>query len=874
VKGTLEWNFAGRLVQRLGPGSCLIDAAARRTICSEDLPRLISAYGAAFLSAGLRKGDRVLIGCSLTPASALVYLGAMYAGLVAVPVEDREIRESARTLLEVTGARAVWTETVVRAGETDRGKTDEGSVRWLQGELAAEPSAMMSPADCVASDLAALMATSGSTGAPRFVMVSHGNLIANTEAIIRSQGLASDDRAMLVLPLSYCFGASVLHTHLYQGGGVVFDRRFMFPDKVLHAISEFACTTFAGVPTAYNILLRRSDIRRIALPGLRRFLQAGGALAPRRIAELRAAAPSTAFYVMYGQTEASARISCMAPERWEEKPGSVGRPLDNLTVAIVDEGGNDLSAGQLGELRVKGPSVCSGYWNDAEQTRRVYSGGWLRTGDLARQDEEGYLWIEGRKGAFLKMRGIRVSLAEVEARVTAIPGVYECAARGVDHPEAGEALVLFVVRDEEAMIPEEEIRRHLPAHWALDSIRMVSELPKTSAGKIAHASLPSKTGTCMQPLEDKIEQLLSAPLYTQSPEEREASLLEIFKEELDYACERHPGYRNYVQQWPTDYRTAGKVRDLPFLPVAMLKANPPLSLVGADEIKRTLTSSATTSQLPSRVVLDSKTARRTTKGIVAIVRDFIGPARRPYLVVDTPDFMGGTTLGARGAAIQGLQPFARQTTYCLNANAHGELVLDRDRLREFAENAKKNRQDAEVLVYGFTSVLWSELVKPLLAEKVCLNLPGARLLHSGGWKRLQDQAVEKSKFNERLAQVFGCSQDRVIDFYGLVEAVGVIYPDCPEGNKHAPAFGDVIVRNPLTLEPVAAGEHGIVQVCNALPTSFPGNLLLTDDMAQVIAYDGCPCGRRGISFRFAGRIPEREPRGCGNIQSQRSATMN
>jgi hypothetical protein len=287
-----------------------------------------------------------------------------------------------------------------------------------------------------------------------------------------------------------------------------------------------------------------------------------------------------------------------------------------------------------------------------------------------------------------------------------------------------------------------------------------------------------------------------------------------------------------------------------------------------------LTSSATTSQLPSRVVLDSKTARRTTKGIVAIVRDFIGPARRPYLVVDTPDFMGGSTLGARGAAIQGLQPFASQTTYCLKANAHGELVLDRDRLREFAENAKKNRQDAEVLVYGFTSILWSELVKPLLAEKVCLNLPGARLLHSGGWKRLQDQAVEKSKFNEQLAQVFGCSQDRVIDFYGLVEAVGVIYPDCPEGNKHAPTFGDVIVRNPLTLEPVAAGERGIVQVCNALPTSFPGNLLLTDDMAQVIAYDGCPCGRRGISFCFAGRIPEREPRGCGNIQSQRSTTMN
>ena len=853
-------------MERLGPGSCLIDAATRQTICSEDLPRLIAAYGAAFLSAGLRKGDRVLIGCCLTPSTALAYLGAMYVGLVAVPVEDREVRESGTNLLEVTGAKAVWTETAVRAGG------DTGRVVWLQGESAQELRPVMPPADCVAADPAALMATSGSTGVSRFVMVSHGNLIANTEAIIRSQGLDSDDRAMLVLPLSYCFGASVLHTHLYQGGGVVFDRRFMFPDKVLHAINEFGCTTFAGVPTVYNVLLRRSNIRRIAMPGLRRFLQAGGALASQRISEMRAAFPSTRFYVMYGQTEATARISCMEPERWEEKPGSVGRPLDNLTVSIVDEDGNDLPAGQIGELRVKGPSVCPGYWDDPEETRRVHSDGWLRTGDLARQDDEGYLWIEGRKSAFVKMRGIRVSFAEVEERVAAVPGVYECAARGVEDPEAGEALVLFVVPDEGAAIPEEEIRRHLPVHWAVDSIRMVSELPRTSAGKIAFSSLAGKANTCVQPLEDKIERLLSTSLYSVPPEGRQASLLEILREELDNACERHSGYKNYVQQWPTDYRTAGKVADLPFLPVAMLKANPPLSLVAIDEIKKTLTSSATTSQLPSRVVLDSKTARRTSKGIVAIVRDFIGPARRPYLVVDTPDFMGGSTLGARGAAIQGLQPFASETTYCLSPDGHGELLLDREKLKEFADRfaTNKDQQAAEVLVYGFTFILWNHLVKPLLAENICLNLQKAWILHSGGWKRLQDQAVEKSRFNEQLSQVFGCTVDRVIDFYGMVEGVGVIYPDCREGNKHAPAFGDVIVRNSLTLEPVAAGERGIVQVCNALPTSFPGHLLLTDDMAEVIAYDGCPCGRRGISFRFAGRIPEAELRGCGNIQSKRS----
>jgi Acyl-protein synthetase, LuxE len=372
----------------------------------------------------------------------------------------------------------------------------------------------------------------------------------------------------------------------------------------------------------------------------------------------------------------------------------------------------------------------------------------------------------------------------------------------------------------------------------------------------------------MEQLSEKIDRLLSIPPYSQAPQEREAGLLELLKEELEHGCERHSGYENYLRNWPVDYRSAERVADLPFLPVGILKADPPLSFVGPDEIKRTLTSSATTSQLPSRVVLDVATSRRMTKGVVTIVRDFIGTSRRPYLVVDTADYMKrADALGARGAAIQGLHPFASQTTHCLSANEQGDLTLDLQKLKEFAEN---HRHD-EVLVYGFTYILWNHLVKPLRAEGICLNLPKVRILHSGGWKKLQDQAVEKGVFNEQLARVFGCTPDCVVDFYGMVESVGIIFPDCGEGNKHGPAFGDVIVRDPLTLEPVAVGEHGIVQVCSVLPTSFPGNLLLTEDLAQVIAYDGCACGRRGISFRFAGRVPKSELRGCGNLDIKRSA---
>jgi acyl-coenzyme A synthetase/AMP-(fatty) acid ligase len=263
----------------------------------------------------------------------------------------------------------------------------------------------------------------------------------------------------------------------------------MFPDQVLRAMGQYGCTTFAGVPTAYQVLLRRSNLRGMALPALRRFLQAGGRLAPEKIREMRQAMPGAKFYVMYGQTEATARITCLEPERWEEKAGSVGRPLDNLTVRIADEQGKPLPAGQTGQLWVKGPSITAGYWNNPVETERVWRDGWLGTGDLAREDEEGYLWIEGRQGTFLKMRGQRVSFAEAEEAVAAIPGVYECAVGAVEHAEAGEALELFVVPEAGARLRLEEVRRQLPAHWAVERLHLVAELPKTSAGKLARGAL-------------------------------------------------------------------------------------------------------------------------------------------------------------------------------------------------------------------------------------------------------------------------------------------------------------------------------------------------------------------------------------------------
>jgi hypothetical protein len=370
----------------------------------------------------------------------------------------------------------------------------------------------------------------------------------------------------------------------------------------------------------------------------------------------------------------------------------------------------------------------------------------------------------------------------------------------------------------------------------------------------------------MAALEDQIARLLSGAPYCMAPEEKSLALLEVLREQLVCACRSNAGLRNYMRHWPIELRSVQKVADLPYLPVGLLKAQLPLSLVDARQIKRILTSSSTTGQTPSRVVLDSVTARRMTKGVAAIVRDFIGSARRPYLVVDVEDSVRAAgELGARGAAIRSLQPFACEVAYALGYGSRGELRLEMDKLLDFAKRGRRE----PVLIYGFTYIIWNCLVKPLREEGICLDMPEAKILHSGGWKRLQEEAVEKGEFNRGVARVFGCSPDGVIDFYGMVEQVGVIYPDCKEGNKHAPSFAEVIVRDPLTLEPVREGQFGLLQVCSALPGSFPGHLLLTEDMAQVVMNDGCPCGRRGIGFRFAGRVPGAEMRGCGNIDNRR-----
>jgi acyl-CoA synthetase (AMP-forming)/AMP-acid ligase II len=343
-------------------------------------------------------------------------------------------------------------------------------------------------------DLAALMFTSGSTGAPRGVMISHANLIANTESIIEYLRLTPADRIMAVLPFSYCFGASLLHTHLRVGGSLVPDSRFVYPEVVLERMIATCCTGFAGVPSHYQILLRSSGLRKKTFPHLRYVQQAGGCLAKPLIAELHEALPRTSIFVMYGQTEATARLSYLPPEHLERKLGSVGKSIPGVRLRVLNEHGEPVRPGEVGEIVAEGPNIARGYWGCPEESAAIFRNGALYTGDLATLDEDGFLYIAGRDRDFLKCRGERVSCRQLEEKLLECGDLVEAAVIGTPDEVLGESVKAFVVaRNRDSRGVQEALirfcRQRLPAHLVPKEIIAVPALPKNSAGKVVKSAL-------------------------------------------------------------------------------------------------------------------------------------------------------------------------------------------------------------------------------------------------------------------------------------------------------------------------------------------------------------------------------------------------
>jgi acyl-CoA synthetase (AMP-forming)/AMP-acid ligase II len=343
-------------------------------------------------------------------------------------------------------------------------------------------------------ELAAIIFTSGSTGKPRGVKISHGNIIANTESIIQYLQLSQTDRIMAVLPLYYCFGASLLHTHLRVGGSVVLDLRFMYPDTVLKRMAETECTGFAGVPSHYQILLRRSSLSRMSFPALRYVQQAGGHLAPVFVRELQVALPGTRIFLMYGQTEATARLSYLPPDMVSLKAGSIGKAVPGVRLRVITPEGTDARPDEIGEIVAEGDNISLGYWRDPAETDATFRDGGLRTGDLATIDEDGFLYLVDRARDFIKCGGERVSCQAVEEQLLEFEDLLEAAVIGVPDEVLGEASKLFVV-PRESGIPDLESRlrrfckEHLPPRLNPKIIVVLNSLPKSSAGKVLKTTL-------------------------------------------------------------------------------------------------------------------------------------------------------------------------------------------------------------------------------------------------------------------------------------------------------------------------------------------------------------------------------------------------
>lgn len=299
--------------------------------------------------------------------------------------------------------------------------------------------------------------------------------------------------------------------------------------------------------------------------------------------------------------------------------------------------------------------------------------------------------------------------------------------------------------------------------------------------------------------------------------------------------------------------TAGRLEDLPFLPVSLFKSQT-LRSVPPEAVTRVLTSSGTGGQEVSHVYLDARTARLQAAALVRVGQAVLGTSRRPMVVVDHPEVLRDrSTFTARGAGILGLLQFGHRPFWALGAG----MELDLDGLEAYLSGAL----DRPPLFFGFTFMVWQHLVRALEQGGRCLKPSGGTLVHSGGWKKLQDQAVTPQEFRERAARALGVA--RVVNFYGMAEQVGGVFFENEQHHLQASVFSEVIVRDPRTLVPLPPGEVGLIQTLSVLPESYPGHSILTEDLGAVIG-DGVVGGVQGRSFDVLGRVPRAELRGCSD----------
>jgi len=473
--------------------------AGERRLSYGQLWDMVCAVTGCLREHDLAPGTRVGILLDNSPEYIAAYYGTLAAGGVAVGLNSHAkardvlnwLRHCEAAWLIVSTRHAALEDIRQQLGHRlrlivvgERQAATERELGWSEvmtrrGEplLAPDPDAV-----------AAIVYTSGTTGDPKGVTLSHRNLASNVRAIIDYLRLRSDDRVLHLLPFYYSYGNSVLHTHLAAGACLVLEDGLVYPHRVLSRMVAERVTGFSGVPSTFALLLSRTRLADYDLSRLRYVTQAGGAMAPALVARVREALPHVELFVMYGQTEATARISYLPPSMLDSKPGSVGIPLPGTEIAIRSADGEPVAVGDSGEIWVRGPHVMQGYWGNPAATAQVLVDGWLRTGDLGHIDADGFLYIDGRASDMIKTGAHRVSPMEIEEVVAELVGVAEVAAVGVPDEVMGQLIKVVVVPMPGYALEARDVlahcRQYLPLYKIPKYVEFADELPRTASGKV------------------------------------------------------------------------------------------------------------------------------------------------------------------------------------------------------------------------------------------------------------------------------------------------------------------------------------------------------------------------------------------------------
>ena len=488
-----------------------------RRLTYAEIEALSTQMARAMIERGLQRWDRVAVYANNSAESVLAIFAILKAGgifLLVNPTTKQDkltfILNNCRATMLITSdkflptvnaaaAEIPYLRCVVVSGvqsnlAIDRfdGKCVVSMSTALNGQSSERP-----PRRNIDIDLAALIYTSGSTGRPKGVMVTHLNMVSAATSITTYLENTSEDIIINVLPLSFDYGLYQLLMAFKIGGTLVLEPSFTYPRAILDTIAREHVTGFPIVPTICSILLQM-DLRSYRFPDLRYLTNTAAALPTEHIRKLRAAFPNVKIYSMYGLTECK-RVSYLAPDQLDIRPGSVGRGMPNEEVYIVDDWGHRVGPNVVGELVVRGANVMKGYWELPEETDNVLRPGMfpnekvLYTGDLFRADEEGYLYFVGRKDDIIKTRGEKVSPREVENVLYCHPKIAEAAVVGVPDNVLGNAICAFVSVKPGETLTELDVRGfcvdRLEDFMVPKIVKFRDSLPKSANGKIARNEL-------------------------------------------------------------------------------------------------------------------------------------------------------------------------------------------------------------------------------------------------------------------------------------------------------------------------------------------------------------------------------------------------